>query len=56
MPSREFYDYIAKYHDKDSQLIIPARISEKTAKRVQEVAVKAFRPSTVLVWLGLISS
>ncbi|NLY51574.1 MAG: D-alanine--D-alanine ligase [Firmicutes bacterium] len=43
VPSREFYDYIAKYHDKDSQLIIPARISEKTAKRVQELAVKAFR-------------
>jgi len=43
VPSREFYDYIAKYHDDNSQLIIPARISEKTTKKVQELAVKAFK-------------
>ncbi len=43
VPSREFYDYIAKYHDQDSQLIIPARISQETTRRVQELAVQAFR-------------
>lgn len=43
VPSREFYDYVAKYHDSDSQLIIPARISPEAARRVQELAVQAFR-------------
>jgi D-alanine-D-alanine ligase len=43
VPSREFYDYIAKYHDNKSQLIIPARISQKTSERIQELAVEAFK-------------
>lgn len=43
VPCREFYDYVAKYHDDDSQLIIPARISEKTTRKVQELAVQAFK-------------
>ena len=43
VPSREFYDYIAKYHDNNSELIIPARISQETIERIQELAVKAFK-------------
>lgn len=43
VPSREFYDYVAKYHDSDSQLIIPARISPKATRKVQELAVGAFK-------------
>lgn len=42
IPSREFYDYEAKYVDADSELIIPARVSPQTAQRVRELAVEAF--------------
>ena len=41
VPVHEFYDYNAKYQD-DSQLIIPARISEKCAAQVREMARQAF--------------
>ena len=43
IPSRDFYDYVAKYHDSDSQLIIPARLSPAATKEVQELAVAAFK-------------
>lgn len=43
VPSREFYDYVAKYHDSASELIIPARLTTETTKRIQELAVQAFR-------------
>jgi len=43
VPSREFYDYTAKYHDSSSQLIIPARISPHAAEKVQDLAVQAFK-------------
>ena len=43
IPSREFYSYDAKYHDQDSQLLIPAPLSEKEMQRVQELALAAFR-------------
>ncbi|NMB25918.1 MAG: D-alanine--D-alanine ligase [Firmicutes bacterium] len=43
VPSREFYDYVAKYHDSASELIIPARITAKTTEKIQELAVQAFR-------------
>jgi len=39
----EFYDYNAKYIDDNSDLIIPARISPKTAAEVQQMGIKAFR-------------
>ncbi len=42
VPGGDFYDYKAKYVDDTSQLIIPARISEKTARRVQQLAIDAF--------------
>jgi D-alanine-D-alanine ligase len=43
IPSHEFYDYQDKYFDGQSQFKIPADISEETAKRVREMAVKAYR-------------
>lgn len=43
IPSREFYSYEAKYLDDDSQLLIPAPISPRLARRVQELAVQAYR-------------
>lgn len=42
VPSREFYDYAAKYLDGTSELRIPAPIDEATSGRVRAVAVRAF--------------
>src|SRR5690606_37474543 len=39
---REFYDYTAKYLDDTTDLIVPAQVAEETARRVQELAVRAF--------------
>jgi D-alanine-D-alanine ligase len=41
IPSREFYDYNAKYVDSSSQLEIPARISDVAAEKIQELARRA---------------
>jgi len=43
VPGKEFYDYTAKYLDEGSQLIIPAKLSKAETKRVQELAVAAFK-------------
>ena len=43
VPSAEFYDYSAKYLDEGSQLIIPAKLTKSETKKVQELAVAAFR-------------
>ncbi|HUO26522.1 MAG TPA: D-alanine--D-alanine ligase family protein [Candidatus Aquilonibacter sp.] len=43
VPSKEFYDYDAKYLDEGSQLIIPAKLTKAETKRVQELAVRAFK-------------
>jgi D-alanine-D-alanine ligase len=43
VPAAEFYSYDAKYHDDRSQAIIPAPLSEEMIRRVQEMAVKAFK-------------
>jgi D-alanine-D-alanine ligase len=42
IPSREFYDYAAKYLDGTSQLIIPAALPAPTTRQVRELAIKAF--------------
>lgn len=42
VPSKEFYDYDAKYLDEGSQLIIPAKLTKSETKKVQELAVAAF--------------
>ena len=43
VPVHEFYDYAAKYLDEGSELIIPARLTAAQTRRVQELAVGAFR-------------
>jgi D-alanine-D-alanine ligase len=43
VPSSEFYDYNAKYLEEGSQLIIPAKITKKKMKELQEMAVAAFQ-------------
>jgi D-alanine-D-alanine ligase len=43
VPSAEFYDYRAKYLDEGSQLIIPAELSQAETKKVQELAIAAFK-------------
>ena len=42
IPSREFYDYQAKYIDDDSRLVIPAELPEHTAAEIRRLAVEAF--------------
>ena len=42
IPSREFYDYEAKYLDHRSQLIIPAPLDEAQTAEVRRMAVEAF--------------
>jgi len=43
VPVNEFYDYEAKYIKEGSELQIPARLSPRQIKRVQELAVRAFK-------------
>jgi D-alanine-D-alanine ligase len=43
VPGKEFYDYTAKYLDEGSQLIIPAKLTKQETKRVQELAIRAFK-------------
>src|SRR5262249_17569186 len=43
VPAAEFYDYNAKYLDEGSKLLIPARITKKQMKDVQQMAVRAFQ-------------
>ena len=43
IPAHEFYDYDAKYHNENSQLIIPAPLSNEKTREIQEMAVKAFK-------------
>lgn len=43
IPSREFYDYDAKYLDESSRTIIPADIPPKIADLIRGYAVRAFR-------------
>lgn len=43
VPSAEFYDYSAKYLEEGSQLLIPAKITKKQMKHLQEMAIAAFQ-------------
>ena len=43
VPVNEFYDYDAKYVKEGSQLIIPAKLRRRQARRVQQLAVRAFQ-------------
>ncbi|HTW32568.1 MAG TPA: D-alanine--D-alanine ligase family protein [Candidatus Sulfotelmatobacter sp.] len=43
VPVKEFYDYNAKYLDEGSQLVIPAKLTKAETKKVQDLAVRAFK-------------
>jgi D-alanine-D-alanine ligase len=43
IPSREFYDYEAKYLDEGSKTVIPAELEPTTVADVQRLSVEAFR-------------
>ncbi|MDD4569350.1 MAG: D-alanine--D-alanine ligase [Tepidanaerobacteraceae bacterium] len=44
IPSRDFYDYKAKYLDGDkSKLLLPAPVSRKDIGRIQDYAIRAFK-------------
>jgi len=42
-PRRSFYDYVAKYISDDSELLIPAPISDELAGIIRTIAVDAFK-------------
>ncbi len=43
IPSREFYDYEAKYLDDGSKVIIPASLGPKTVTEIQRLSILAFK-------------
>ncbi|HJS28349.1 MAG TPA: D-alanine--D-alanine ligase A, partial [Anaerolineales bacterium] len=43
IPAGDFYTYTAKYHNKDSELIIPAPLSPALTEQVARMAVAAFK-------------
>ena len=43
IPSREFYDYEAKYVDAASEVVIPADIPKKIADQVRRFAIESFK-------------
>ena len=42
-PAGEFYDYDSKYIDKETQLIVPADLPDGVSRKVQEIALHAFK-------------
>jgi D-alanine-D-alanine ligase len=43
IPKAEFYDYESKYVDEDTELVVPAEVSEEQTARLQQLALEAFR-------------
>ena len=43
VPSREFYDYEAKYLDANSKLLIPSPLSASQTAEIRRLAIEAFR-------------
>jgi D-alanine-D-alanine ligase len=43
IPSREFYDYEAKYIDSGSKTVIPADLPKKIADKVRQMSIDAFK-------------
>src|SRR3989442_14410997 len=43
VPGKEFYDYAAKYLDEGSELIIPAKLTKAETRKVQQLAIGAFK-------------
>lgn len=43
VPKGEFFDYDSKYTESGAEEIVPARISPKTTKKIQETAIKVYK-------------
>lgn len=43
VPGNEFYDYNGKYIDDNSELVIPARVSDSISDGVRQLAIDAFK-------------
>jgi D-alanine-D-alanine ligase len=43
IPSREFYDYEAKYHDPTTRFVIPAEVDPGVSDQVRQLAIRAFK-------------
>lgn len=43
VPKKEFFDYEAKYNSQKSEEIIPARISLKLTRKIQDLAIKVYK-------------
>jgi D-alanine-D-alanine ligase len=43
VPIKEFYDYNAKYLAEGSELIIPAKLTKSETKKIQTLAIQAFK-------------
>jgi len=43
IPHREFYDYKAKYTEKGTELVAPAKLNEETTENIQKLAIKGFK-------------
>lgn len=43
IPKHEFFDYACKYTPGMSEEIVPARIDKKTTRKIQQMAVKAYK-------------
>jgi D-alanine-D-alanine ligase len=43
IPSREFYDYEAKYVDSESKTVIPADVPKKLAEIIRKLSIEAFK-------------
>jgi D-alanine-D-alanine ligase len=42
-PAAEFYSYDAKYNDDNSELLIPAPLSDEMINRIRSLAIKAYK-------------
>ncbi len=42
-PAGEYYDYDSKYIDEETQLIVPADLPDGVSRKVQEIALRAFK-------------
>jgi D-alanine-D-alanine ligase len=43
IPKKEFYDYQAKYEDGNTELIIPAKVTEEQYETIKQMAITAFK-------------
>ncbi|NUK31838.1 D-alanine--D-alanine ligase [Parageobacillus sp. VR-IP] len=43
IPKKEFYDYQAKYEDGNTELIIPAQVTEEQYETIKQMAITAFK-------------